>query len=173
MTLRPVCACAATIQKSSTRQQERAGTDGGGDAGRLVHGAQPGQHAFVVLQQARAEAAGDKQQVAVADLIDALIRRERQKAVVAAHEPALRSHETQARSWQPRQYLVGPHRIESGELVEDQDDDVHGLTSRSCSIWICRSDGCPRTEARTVLSWTEADSPGKSAPQRLGRAEAG
>ena len=143
-----------------------------------VDRAQPGQDPGVALERAGAEAAGHDQEVGGGDLVDRRAGDQGEPAVVGRDRAARGRGERDLGAGQPGQDLVGADRVERGQAVEQEEDDLHGGASivggrrrtargtragpgrrrgrtRGAGTRACRSRR-PRRRRRSTAAWSRA-----------------
>lgn len=104
--------------------QERSGANGRRPSTGHVDIADPAEDALIPDERTCPEAARYDEDVGGPDVIEAMVGVEGDEAVAGAPRAGRRSDEPHVRSWESAQDLVGHHRVECRDGVEEQDDDV-------------------------------------------------
>jgi PPOX class probable F420-dependent enzyme len=122
----PVAGRPLALQQPGGAEHQGAGADRGRPLGPLVDPAQPGEDALVLHQRPVAFAAGDEDDVGLRHLVEGEVGAEPKRAAVGPHLPLGGGDEPDLPPRHRAKHLVGPDRVEGGELVEDEDGDLHG-----------------------------------------------
>ena len=121
----PVGGRPLALEQAGGAQQQRAGADRGRPLGRSLDLAQPGEHGLVLEQRVAAAPAGDEHDVGLAGLVEGVVDGQAE-AAFGADLARAQTDEVDLPAGHAAEHLVGTDGVLGGELLEEEDRDLHG-----------------------------------------------